>query len=113
VPVDAVFFGTGVGASAVSATEGYQLPVNDLYAGGKLQSTSFIGPDPAGGQYTTATGTFDITTGTWIVPRTFAQGTVLTDGTSALVLVPEPGSVAMFGIGGLLFGAFLSRRRRS
>ena len=48
VPVDAIFFGTTAGTAVVSGgAAGYQLPVDDTYAGGKLQAASFIAPDVA------------------------------------------------------------------
>lgn len=61
VPIDAIFFGTGNGTAVVTGgTAGYQLPVNDRYSGGKLQAASFLAPDPASGQVTIATGTYDV-----------------------------------------------------
>ncbi|MBK8926649.1 MAG: choice-of-anchor I family protein [Crocinitomicaceae bacterium] len=83
VPVDAVFYGSGPdhGAAVVSAgADGYQLPNNDLYTGGKLQLSSFLAPDE---DLTIATGVFDQGTNTFSVPRTFATGTA-TDGISAI-----------------------------
>ena len=41
VPIDALFYGTTVG-TATAAIGGYELPINDLYTGGKIQSNSFI-----------------------------------------------------------------------
>jgi hypothetical protein len=84
VPVDAVFYGTAIG-SATTATGGYQLPVNDLYNGGKLSGTSFFGPDPGSGINVIASGTFDTLTNTYIVNRTWSTGS-LTDGTSSVIL---------------------------
>lgn len=84
VPVDAVFYGTAIG-SATTATGGYQLPVNDLYNGGKLSGTSFVGPDPGSGVNVVASGTFDTLTNTYIVNRTWSTGS-LTDGTSSVIL---------------------------
>ncbi|MBS1795988.1 MAG: carboxypeptidase regulatory-like domain-containing protein [Acidobacteria bacterium] len=87
VPVDAIFFGTGTGAAVVAGgTAGYQLPVNDRYSGGKLQSTSFLAPDPASDQFTVATGTYDLGGCTFTTPRTWANSTTLTDGTSTVSL---------------------------
>lgn len=83
VPVDAVFYGQGPdhGIAVVSAgADGYQLPVNDLYSGGKLQQTSFLAVDE---DLTIATGVFDELTNTFSVARTFAGGTA-TDGISAI-----------------------------
>ena len=61
VPVDAVFYGTAIGTAFVSASTGYELPVNDLYPGGKLQANSFFTTDP-GANSLKATGFFNTTT---------------------------------------------------
>ncbi|MBK7683927.1 MAG: hypothetical protein IPJ26_16325 [Bacteroidetes bacterium] len=46
VPVDAIFFGTGTGGAVVNGgLDGFTLPTNDRYAGGRLQTASFIAPD--------------------------------------------------------------------
>ncbi len=87
VPIDAVFFGTGAGTALVSSgSAGYQLPLNDRYSGGKLQSTSFLAPDPASGEVTIATGEYNPSTNTFPVARTFANGTTATNGTTAITL---------------------------
>jgi hypothetical protein len=83
VPVDALFYGTSVG-TATASSGGYQLPVNDLYNGGKLQSTSFLGNDP-GASNLVASGTFDTITNSYITNRTWSIAS-LTDGTSSVVL---------------------------
>jgi hypothetical protein len=83
VPVDAVFYGSGPdhGTAVVAAgTDGYQLPINDLYSGGKLQQTSFLAPDE---DLTIATGVYNELTNTFAVPRTFTTGAA-TDGTSEI-----------------------------
>ncbi|MCS7003205.1 MAG: hypothetical protein NZ518_10195, partial [Dehalococcoidia bacterium] len=75
VPIDAVFFGSGLGTAVVSGgSAGYQLPVNDNYSGGKLQTSSFLAPDSASGQALRATGTFNLATGTFSTARTWANG---------------------------------------
>src|SRR5688572_19270346 len=80
-PIDAVFFGTGAGTAVVNGgAGGYQLPVNDLYSGGKLQTSSFLAPDPPGGEFTVASGVYDFSSGTWVNPRTFTITPTLTDG---------------------------------
>lgn len=71
VPTDAVFYGTGIGGAEVSAIDGYELPNNDLYAGGKLNAASFYALDA---DLTIATGEFDLATNTFTIPRTFASG---------------------------------------
>lgn len=84
VPVDAVFYGTAIGSATV-AGGGYELPVNDLYSGGKLSGTSFVGPDPGSGINVIANGMFDTLTNTYVTNRTWTTG-ALTDGTSSVVL---------------------------
>ena len=72
VPKDALFFGTGLGSAIVNAgLDGYQMPVNDLYSGGKLNTGNFFTTDP-GADVITATGIFNTTNNTWTQPRTFS-----------------------------------------
>jgi predicted extracellular nuclease len=95
VPVDAIFFGTGIGGAAVSGgSAGYQLPVNDKYAGGKLQSASFfVSGDPANDEIIKATGTFNTSSGTFTVPRTFSKTTITTSGVSSITLEATGASI--------------------
>ena len=87
VPVDAIFFGSAMGTAVVSSgTAGYQLPVNDKYTGGKLQTTSFLAPNAASGNYLKATGTYNLQTNTYTTPRTWANTTTFTNGTSSVSL---------------------------
>ena len=88
VPIDAVFFGTAAGAAVVAGgASGYQLPVNDRYTGGKMQTTSFVALDPASnGTPTVATGEYNAATNTFPVARTFANSAA-TAGT-AITLTP-------------------------
>lgn len=89
VPIDAVFCGSGptTGSAVVNAgADGYQLPVNDLYAGGKLQSASFIAPDPGSGQYIVSTGAFNPVTGSFTTGRTWTATTVQSDMVSGITL---------------------------
>ncbi|MCS7004878.1 MAG: choice-of-anchor I family protein [Cytophagales bacterium] len=90
VPVDAILFGTGHGGAVVSGgTQGYQLPVNDRYIGGKLKSgivtgngpndtstttATYLAPDPGtAGSYIRATaGTFDTLLNKFTVRRSWA-----------------------------------------
>ncbi len=70
VPNDALFWGTGLGTAIVNAgLDGYQLPVNDFYNGGKLNSGSFITNDP-NADILTCVGVFNTTTNSWSTPRT-------------------------------------------
>lgn len=87
VPVDAIFYGTGIGTATV-VTGGYELPVNDLYAGGKIQSNSFFAPEPSSGFSTIAACTFDPTGNTFLSSRVWSvsTSTVITDGTSSILL---------------------------
>ena len=93
VPIDALFYGTAVG-SATTATGGYELPINDLYAGGKIQSTSFLGGDP-GALNLVANGVFDTITNTYISARSWNIA-ALTDGNSSVILsnVLPPANIA-------------------
>jgi Secretion system C-terminal sorting domain/Calx-beta domain len=95
VPADAIFFGTGTGTSVVNAgADGYQLPVNDLYPGGKLQAASFLAPDPASAQALTATGTFNPVTGSFTSARSFAIG-AFTDVATSIVLSSATGAATL------------------
>jgi hypothetical protein len=97
VPVDAVFYGTGIGTATVT-TGGYELPVNDLYAGGKIQNNSFFAPEPSSGFSTIAACTFDPTGNTYLSSRVWSVSTttVITDGTSSILLssVVPPANLA-------------------
>jgi hypothetical protein len=71
VPVDAIFYGTGIGAAVVSGgTDGYVLPDNDLYDGGFLQSGSAFLTDPASGGFVKLSGVYNTTTRAWTTTRT-------------------------------------------
>jgi predicted extracellular nuclease len=85
VPIDAVFYGTGIGSAVVSSgAAGYELPVNDLYNGGKLQLTSFIAQDPPA--YLVASGTYNVTSHTFTTARTFTTSASFTDNTTSITL---------------------------
>lgn len=89
VPVDALFYGTGIGSATV-ATGGYELPMSDLYSGGKLAGASFFGPDPGSDVLVTATGVFNLSSNSWTTPRVMTSGTVTSDGVSSVSLATNP-----------------------
>lgn len=94
VPVDAVFYGTSVGnASVTGGTDGYQLPLNDLYTGGKFGTGTFFAPDPASDVIITMIGEYNLGTNSWSIPRTATTGTLTTDAVSSVSLVTS-GTVA-------------------
>lgn len=98
VPVDAIFYGTGIGGALVNAgADGYQLPVNDRYTGGKLQSSSFFAGDPASDNTVRATGYFNTTTNQWFGQRTWTTQATVNDNATAIQLVTAdpPGSAAI------------------
>lgn len=96
VPVDAVFYGTAIGSAIVNAgADGYQLPINDLYSGGKLQSTSFFGPDAGSAQYIVATGTFNPTSGAFTTGRSFALSATFTDNATSVALSSATPSISI------------------
>lgn len=89
VPVDAVFYGTAIGGAFVTTTTGYELPVNDLYTGGKLQTNSFFTADP-GASTGKATGTYDTLTNNWSTGRTWTTQTFVDDNASTISLSTAP-----------------------
>jgi predicted extracellular nuclease len=96
VPIDAIFFGTAIGGAVVSGgSAGYQLPVNDKYSGGKLQASSFfVSGDPGNDEIIKATGTFNTSSGTFTVPRTFSKTTTTTSGVSSITLETTGASIS-------------------
>ena len=89
VPTDAVFYGTAIGSAFVTTTTGYQMPVNDLYPGGKLQSNSFFAGDP-GANTGKATGTYDVATNSWTVTRAWTSQTFVNDNATSISLATPP-----------------------
>ena len=85
VPVDAIFYGTAFGTAINAAgAAGYQLPVNDLYNGGKLSSTSYFTGDP-GANYIVATGKFNTVSNSFKTARTHTvTSTTASDGTTSI-----------------------------
>jgi hypothetical protein len=85
VPVDAIFFGTGLGSAIVNAgLNGYTLPTNDRYTGGLLSAGAYTAPNSASGSHHVATGGFNISTGTYTSIRNWTLSPTFTDGTSAI-----------------------------
>lgn len=96
VPVDAVFCGTGIGTAVVNAgADGYQMPVNDKYDGGKLQSTDFVAPDPTSAQYIVASGVFNPVTGAFTTARTWTSTGVFTDIATGVTLSTGAATAAL------------------
>lgn len=91
VPVDALFYGTAAGGAVVNGgADGYELPLNDFYGGGKLQSTSLILADP-GANYLELSGVYDTTLQQWTTPRTAAYPSNFTNGSSSVQIAqPNP-----------------------
>ena len=90
VPIDAVFFGATLGNAVVTAgTAGYELPVNDLYTGGYLQTTSFFTFDPGSGQMVYASGTYDTILNTYTTARTWDTTHTATYDSSLVLLAPS------------------------
>lgn len=87
VPVDAIFYGTGAGTAVVAAgAQGYQLPISDMYTGGKLQTTSFLAPDPISGQTLVASGAYNVTTNTFTTARTWSNVAAFTNLSSSVAV---------------------------
>ncbi|MES2556905.1 MAG: choice-of-anchor I family protein [Bacteroidota bacterium] len=101
VPVDALFYGTGIGSALVnSGADGYQLPVNDRYAGGKLQSSTFFAGDPGSDVAIKGAGTFNIVTNQWFGQRVWTTPAAVNDNATSISLVTTdpPGSAAISGV---------------
>lgn len=100
VPVDAIFYGSALGTAVLNnGTDGYQLPVNDLYTGGKLQANSFFAGDPGGDQSIRATGLFNTQTGLWSSQRNWTVGTPTLDNLSSLNLISAtPGTITFSAV---------------
>lgn len=117
VPVDAIFYGTGVGA-ALSGANGYRVPTSDLYAGGGLfgsTGNTFIFGDQGSG-FLKLTGTYNPDTDTWDVARTGAQVALTTSSPVSAIAsgitvaaVPEPSRALLLGLG--MTWIFARRRR--
>ncbi len=85
VPVDAIFFGNSIGNAVVTGgTAGYQLPDNDQYSGGKLQTDSLYLGNPVSGQAHIATGTYNPDDDSFTTARTWTNNTAGTDSATAI-----------------------------
>lgn len=100
VPVDAIFYGSALGTAVLNnGADGYQLPVNDLYTGGKLQANSFFAGDPGGDQSIRATGLFNTQTGLWSSQRNWTVGTPTLDNLSTVSLMSAtPGTITFSAV---------------
>lgn len=88
IPVDAVFYGSGLGTAIVNGgLDGYTLPNNDLYTGGKLMIGSYLAPNNVSGSHFTATGTFNASTGLYPTSRTWVVQPAYTDGASSVSVI--------------------------
>jgi hypothetical protein len=87
VPVDAIFFGTGTGGAIVNGgLDGFTLPTNDRYAGGRLQTASFIAPDAGTNDiHVKATGGYNTLSGAY-AQRVWATSIPASYGTSSVNL---------------------------
>lgn len=93
VPVDALFYGTALGTAVLNGgADGYQLPVNDLYAGGKLQASSFFAGDPGSDQTIRAVGSYNTQTEVWTSARSWSIVTPVLNNQSTISLLPAPGT---------------------
>jgi hypothetical protein len=91
VPIDAIFFGDAIGSAYLSSSQGYELPINDVYSGGKLDTTDYFVQLPATmtdkyikanfGVYNTTSNIFSYPR-TWTVTNTFTNlsTSILIDG---------------------------------
>ena len=87
VPVDVVFYGSGMGSAVVNGgVDGFTLPVNDNYIGGRLQATSFRAVDP-GALSVKATGTYYKLSGTYTPIRVWTTDSIISGGTSSVTLM--------------------------
>lgn len=89
VPIDAIFFGDNIGGAFLNTTQGYELPVNDMYSGGKLDTLDFFVDLPATmtDKYIKADfGVYNTTTNVFSYPRTWSVTNAFTNlSTSILV----------------------------
>ncbi len=88
VPVDAIFFGSGLGNAIVNAgANGYTLPTNDRYSNGHLNAGSFFAPNSVSGSHFKATGSYNFESGIYTMPRVWTVQPAFTDGTSSVSII--------------------------
>lgn len=94
VPVDALFYGTGIGSALVNGgADGYQLPNNEFYNGGKLTNSSYYTSDPGSDILLTASGIYNLSSASWSISRSISTGTQTSAGTCSITLITT-GTVA-------------------
>jgi len=89
VPIDAIFFGDAIGAAYVSSISGYEMPVNEYYNGGKLDTTDYFLDTPASIQdmYIKANfGVYNTNTNTFSEPREWIITSTFTDTVTSILL---------------------------
>jgi hypothetical protein len=87
IPVDAIFYGTGIGTAVFSGgTKGMTLPNNDKYSGGVLSSSSYFAPDAVSDSLITASGEYNTTSNTWTTARTWISKKAVSYGSSLVKL---------------------------
>jgi hypothetical protein len=89
VPIDAVFFGSARGGAVLDASNGYQLPVNDRYTGGKYLGSSFLAANAVEGQALIATGSYVPSTNNYPISRSWVNGAA-TNNSTAINLLTNP-----------------------
>jgi hypothetical protein len=103
VPVDALFFGDALGnAIFPGGAAGYELPVNDRYAGGKLQGASYFAPfSPTADQVimvqTNPSVTFNADQDAFSAVRTWVIG-AHTDNTANFTVASTVGAPVFTGV---------------
>jgi Secretion system C-terminal sorting domain/SprB repeat len=87
VPIDAIFWGSAIGNAVVAAgTAGYELPVNDTYSGGKLQTTSPLFADQNTTAFLVATGSYNIQTNSFTTNRSWVNSNTFSNLASSVSL---------------------------
>jgi hypothetical protein len=120
VPIDSVFYGSGVGSAYNSGTgAGYQVGATDHFAGGGLFGSAgntflFADSGSGSGAYAALSGTYDARLGIWSVPRSLSviQGPgSLAEIESQITVVPESPWTAAAAAAASMSVVFLRSRR--